>query len=170
MSKTTPADLGDLDLWIYDASLSLLLAQLISVVESMPADQRPSWWPDVVHDLRVHAAVSDLYFDIGRGLDDRDRHQLAELYDKAADGVRARGVFTREEADAWLIHDDLPVIFRGSQPADTAPAARLGHALAAIIRGTLPAAPPGHTWFYGTPNGPGTIATRQTPSARNPAT
>ncbi|HKD98516.1 MAG TPA: hypothetical protein VKB69_13115 [Micromonosporaceae bacterium] len=169
MSKTTPAGIGDIEVWIYDASLSLLLAQLISVVESMPAGQRPAWWPDVVHDLRVHAAISDLYFDIGRGLDDRSRQQLAELYDKAANGVQARGLFTRDEADTWLIYDDLPVIFRGSQPVDTTPAAQLGHALAAIIRGNLSATPPGQTWFYGTPDGPSTIATRQRPEGRNAA-
>jgi len=56
---------------------------------------------------------------------------------------------------------DLPVTFRGSQPVDTAPAAQLGRALAAIIRGTLPAAPSGHTWYYGTPNGPFTLGNRQ---------
>jgi hypothetical protein len=161
MSKTTPAGLGDFHLWIYDASLALLLAQLIGIVESTPEDERPPWWPHVVDGLRVHAAVGDLYFDVDLGLDDRDQHQLAELYEQAAEQVRARGIFTPEEAEAWVILDDLRVIFRGDRPVDTAPVAQLGHALAALIRGELPAAPRGQSWYYGTPNGPTTIGNGQ---------
>jgi hypothetical protein len=69
-------------------------------------------------------------------------------------------VFTVREASAWLVLDDLTVIFRGEEPENTAPAAELAEALASLIRGTLPAAPRNTWWFYGSPGGRRTIRRR----------
>jgi len=158
MSKFTPAGLGDFNFWIYDASLAWLLAELIGIVEQMDAGQRPRWWPDVVDELRRDATVGDFFFDVGQDLDRPDQLQLARFYEMAARRVQGRGTLTPDEAAAWIILDDLPLIFRGDQPVDTTAAAELGHALAQLIRGGLPAAPRGHLWYYGVPDGPKTIA------------
>jgi hypothetical protein len=69
------------DIWVYDAALALVMAQVIRWVESMPADQ-----------------------------------------------LAARGPVTAAEAAAWIVLDDLPVIFRGEEPMDTKPVAELSRA------------------------------------------
>jgi hypothetical protein len=56
-----------------------------------------------------------------------------------------------------MLLDNAGIIFRGDKPVDTAPAAQLGHALADLIRGMLPAAPQGQEWYYGVPDGPRTF-------------
>ncbi|MEJ3743870.1 hypothetical protein WEI85_11325 [Actinomycetes bacterium KLBMP 9797] len=159
MSRTKSVGLRGTAMWVYDASLSLVLAELITLVEGAPSDERPGWWPGVVRDLRVQAVISDFFFDLDLGLSDQQRAELAELFDQAAELVRVRQVFTADEAAAWPVLDDIPVIFRGSEPEPTGPAAELGHAVAELIRGTLPPSPPGTSWFYGSPGGRRTIGT-----------
>lgn len=163
MSRTKPVGYAGFELWVYDASLSLLLAELISMVEELSPQDRPQWWQSVEHDLRVHAVVSDLYFDVGLGLDPTQQGQLAALLEAAADRVEQRGSFTADEAAQWKVLDEHPVIFRGSEPMSTAPVAELGRALAALLRGTLPSAPPNEWWYYGSPGGCRTIAMRGQP-------
>lgn len=151
MSKTTPVGLHGREMWAYDAGLSLVLAEVVHCVEERPAERRPSWWPAVVGELRVHAAVSDLYFDLDLGLTADAREELARLLDEAAARLLDRRVVTAEEAAGWK------VLFRGREPVDTAPIAELADALADLIRGTLPPSPPGTWWYYGEPGGRRTI-------------
>lgn len=160
VSRTKSVGFGGREIWVYDASLSLVLAEVIRDVEAMPQEDRPAWWPAIEEDLRIQAVVSDFYLDLELGLDAVQREELARLFDAAADRVSARGVFTAGEASAWVVLSDLTVIFRGDGPEDTAPAAELARALAAMIRGTLPAAPPRTWWYYGPPGGRTTIEMR----------
>ena len=146
---------------MYDAALSVLLAQMIRMVEDMPAQGRPHWWAACEHDLRIQSAISDFVFDLHLGLDDAQREQLAQLIEGAADALLSRQTVTPEEAAGWRVLDDLPVIFRGNEPQDTRPVAELGWALAALIRGSLPAPPAQTLWFYGAPGGRTTILMRQ---------
>lgn len=147
-------------MWIYDASLALLLTQLVRIVQAQPAAQRPRWWPDVVEGLRIDAAYGDRYFDVGLDLGKPEQLELAALYDLAADQLRARRVVTPEQAATWIVLDDEPVIFRGNEAVDTEPTAQLSHALADLIRGTFPSAPSGQRRYYGVPDGPLTIPLR----------
>ena len=148
-------------IWAYDAALSVLLAQVIRTVEDMPAEGRPHWWAACEHDLRAQSAISEFAFDLHLGLDDAQREQFARLLEDAADTLLRRRTVTPEEAAAWRVLDDLPVIFRGSEPQDTQPIAELGQALAELIRDSLPAPPPESLWFYGAPGGRTTIGVRQ---------
>lgn len=157
VTKLKTVGLQGTELWAYDASLSLVLAQTVRLVEESSPDRRPAWWSGVVRELRVHAVVTEFYLDLDLGLDAGQREELAQLFDEAAELVRERGLFTADEAAAWPILDDTPVKFRGREPEPTAPAAELGHALAQVIRGTLPPAPTGTWWFYGPPGGRRTI-------------
>jgi hypothetical protein len=159
VTATKAVGLHGTELWAYDASLSLLLAQTVRLVEESSPDRRPAWWSGVVRGLRVHAVITEFYLDLDLGLSAGQREELARLFDEAAELVRERGVFTADEAAAWLILDDAPVRFRGREPEPTAPAAELGHALAQLIRGTLPPPPAGTWWFYGSPGGRRTVAT-----------
>ncbi|MFY1691722.1 hypothetical protein [Plantactinospora sp. WMMB782] len=146
------------EIWASDAALSLLLAQLIRDVEGRPPDRRPDWWADRVAGLRVQAVVGDFFLDLALGLDAAQREEFAGLLADAAARIGDRRTFTAVEAAGWRVLDDKTVIFRGDRPAATGPVAELGQALADLIRGTLPAPPPGHLWYYGAPGGLRTIA------------
>lgn len=149
--------LRDVWMWAYDASLSLVLAQTVRLAEESSPDRRPAWWTRVERKLREQTVVPDVYFDLDLGLNDIEREQLAQLFDQAAEVVRARGVFTADEAAGWPVLDGIPVIFRGEEPQQTAPAAELGHALAQLIRGVLPPPPAGTVWYYGPASGRTTL-------------
>jgi hypothetical protein len=157
MTCLKPVGFRDRRMWVYDASISVLFAQVIRDVEEMPAARRPVWWPNVMQDLRVQAAISDFYVDLDLGLDGAQHEEFAQLIDDASAALLRRGTFTADEAAAWKVLDDISVTFRGTEPVDLAPAADVGAALIALIRGTLPSAPPGTWWFYGPPKGRSTI-------------
>jgi hypothetical protein len=160
VSRTKPVGLDGVELWVYDASLSLLLAELAHMVEELAPAQRPDWWQLVEHDVRVQAIVSELEFDLGIGLTQEQRDEFATLLALAADQVERRGVFTPEEAAGWYLLEQNMVLFRGSEPINTDTVAELGRALAALLRGGLPGAPPGEWWLYGAPGGRRSIAMR----------
>jgi hypothetical protein len=141
------------EIWVYDAALSVLLAQVIRTVEELPPARRPAWWASCEGDLRIQATISDFFFDLHLGLEDDQREEFARLLEDAAACLLKQRAFTADEAAGWRVLDDLTVIFRGTEPEDTGPVAELGQALADLIRGTLPAPPPNMLWFYGAPGG-----------------
>jgi hypothetical protein len=148
-------------MWVYDVAMSVVLAQVVRLVEEMPPARRPGWWSGVERELRVQAIVSDFYLDLDLGLTEHERVELAGLFVEAADRLLARGVLTAQEAADWTVLEDESVIFRDTDPEDTEPFAELGYALAELIRGTLPPPPPGSWWFYGGAGGRRTIAMRK---------
>lgn len=141
------------EIWAYDAALSLLLAQVIRTVERLPPERRPAWWAGRVEDLRVQATVSDLYLDLTDDLDADHHGELARLLEEAAERLRQRGAVTPGDVAGWPV----AVTFRGDEPEDTEPVAELGHAMADLVRGTLPEPPAGTLWFFGAPGGRSTI-------------
>lgn len=161
VSRMKAVTLHGADIWAYDASVSLVLAETIGLVEAEASADSPQWWRGVEHDLRNQAAISDFQLDLDLSLTDGEREQLAELFDRAADSIAQRETFTEAEAVDWHLIGDLTVIFRGHEPTDTTPIAELGHALAELIRGSLPLPPPGTLWYYGAPGGRRTIGTNR---------
>jgi hypothetical protein len=159
VSSTKSVGLGETLLWAYDVSVSLLLAELIGVVEERLPDERPAWWPGIEHDVRVHAIVSDFHLDLSLGLEVEQREELASLLEEATSRIRQRGQFTAEEAGRWRLLDDSTVLFRGTDPIDTAMVAELGAAVVALLRGQLPQAPTGTRWLFGSSGGRRTITT-----------
>jgi hypothetical protein len=160
VSKTKSVAFGDTYVWVYDVSLSLLLAELIRTVEERLPGDRPEWWSGIEHDLRVQAFISDFHLDLDLGLNAGQREELAALLEEATRRVQRRGRFTAEEASRWVLLDDHTVLFRGKDPIDTGMAADLGTALVALLRGQLAAPPVGTSWLLGAPGGQRTIGER----------
>jgi hypothetical protein len=115
------------EIWVHDAALSLLLGEVIRAVEESPPQRRPAWWAARAEVLRVQAMASDLYVDLTDELDAHHHDEFARLLEEAGERL------------------------------DAGPVAELGHALADLIRGTLPEPPAGTLWFYGAPGGRSTI-------------
>ena len=162
MSGTKSVGLGGTDLWAYDASLSLLLAELIGLVDEQDPGHRPLWWAAVQRELRIQAVISDFHLDLDLGLDATQRDEFASLLEEATRRVLLRGTFTSEEANRWRLLGDQTVLFRGSHPLETIVVAELGEAIVALLRGRLSPAPQGTSWFLGGPGGRRTIGRQAT--------
>jgi hypothetical protein len=159
MSKTASVSFRERNLWAYDVSLSILLAELINVITDLDPGQYQGWLADLLPDLRRHAVVgADFHLDLDLGLTDPQRDHLLTLIAAATERLRQRETITAAEAADWEVLDGHTVIWRSAPAVGTSPIAELGEAITALVRGTLPDPPRGTWWLFGMTGGPGTIA------------
>lgn len=136
---------------MYDACASILFAQMADVSAETPKSRRPGWLTELKQQLRVHAVLgADQYVPLDEWCEGHEEEFLAVLAE-AAGRLAAHGRVTAGEAAAWIVLDGLPVIWRGGEAEETAPAVALAEALDAIVRGRYPEPPPGYRWFFGGP-------------------
>ncbi len=158
VSKTMSAGYRGFCFWVLDVCASLLFAEMATVA-SEPAE-RPEWLASLEGELRVHAVVgADLAVPLDEWCDGHEEQFLA-LVAEAGRRLAGRGAVTARQAAAWVVLNGAPVIWRGQDTVDTAPVVAFAEALAAIIRGTYPQAPPGHWWYFGHPGEVRTIEMR----------
>lgn len=104
MSKTASVSFRERNLWAFDVSLSILLAELINVINDLGPDQCPLWLVDLVPDLRVHAVVgADFHLDLDLGLTDQQRRHLLALTAEACRRLHERETITAAEAASWVV-------------------------------------------------------------------
>jgi hypothetical protein len=149
VSKTVPAGYHGFEFWMYDVCASILFAQMADVIAETPKRQRPGWLSRLKQQLRVHAVLgADQYVPLGEWCDGHEENFLAVLAE-AARRLAARGRITAGEAAAWTACDGQPIIWRGLEAEETAPAVALAEILDAIVRGQYPQPPEGYRWFFG---------------------
>ncbi len=145
---------------MFDVAESLLFATMAEVAATAPVGQRSAWLSDLEYQLRLHAvAGASLAVPLGEWCDGHEEEFLALLIE-AGQRLAARGRVTAAEAVTWTVLDGTPVIWRGHDAIATGPAVAVADALAAVIRGTHPQAPPGQEWYFGHPGGARTIQVR----------
>jgi hypothetical protein len=111
MSKTASVSFRERNLWAYDVSLSILLAELIDVITGLGPGQCPPWLADLLPDLRRHAVVgADFHLDLDLGLTDQQRDHLLALLAQASQRLRERETVTAAEAAEWEVLDGHTVI------------------------------------------------------------
>jgi len=160
VSRTTPVGLRGQNIWVYCGSLALLLVEVVRAIEELPRQRRPPWWAQVAEAFRLEAQITDMFLDLDLGLTEQQRDELAQVFAQTADRLGSRLYFTPEEVAGWDKVPELPPSIRGEQ-LETGPTAELARALADLIRGTLPPAPPGTWWFYTGSGERRTIAMRE---------
>jgi hypothetical protein len=159
MSKTASVSFRQRNLWAYDVSLSILLAELIEVITCLDPGERPQWLTGLLPDFRRHAVVgADLHLDLDLGLTDQQRDHLLELIAQAGQRLRERKMISAAEAAEWEVLDGHAVIWRSAAAVDTSAIADLGGAVIALVQGTLPDPPQGAWWLFGMPGGLQTLA------------
>ncbi|MEV4624856.1 hypothetical protein AB0J90_01005 [Micromonospora sp. NPDC049523] len=157
MSRTATVSFGDRYFWTYDVSLSILVAETVAVAEELPSGHRPPWLAEMLTDLRVTAVVTDSGLSIGDGWPAEQVERFVGWVAEAGRRLAVRGTITEAEAYAWKVLDDHTVAWRGEATVDTGPVVQLAEAVIALVNGTLPPPPDGHSWFYGLPDGPRTL-------------
>lgn len=161
MSKTTPAGYHGFCFWVFDVCESILFAEMAAVAHETPAPERSAWLADLEHQLRVHAIVgADFAIPLGQWCDGHEEQFLA-VVTEAGRRLTERGTITAQQAATWIVLDGTSIIWRGQDTVDTDPIVTFAEALAAIIRGTYPQAPPGRQWYFGHPGEVRTIQMRQ---------
>jgi hypothetical protein len=61
VSKKTSAQFHDFEFWVYDVCQGLLFAEMVGAAETVPVAERSDWLTGLISDLRVYAAINDMY-------------------------------------------------------------------------------------------------------------
>ena len=99
MSRTASVSFRERNLWAYDVSLSILLAELINVISDLDLAKRPRWLSELLPDLRRHAILgANAHLDLDLGLSEPEREHLTSPHRpskptlaRARDDHRSRG-------------------------------------------------------------------------------
>ena len=154
MSKTVPVFAGEAMFWAYDVALGVLFIEAARVGAAMPADLRPSSWPELEQGLRTQALTGG---NAAVMLDDftfEQRQALLSCVVEAARRIEARGGVSHDDVANWPeLGESATGFLRGAEHIDAAPLVELAQALVDLAAGTLSPAPAGRHWYYGTPEG-----------------
>lgn len=159
MSRTAFVSYGDDGFWAYDVALSIFLKHLIDIAEPIAKESGADWLKEEIHWWRVIAGpcAGTYSLTLAPSWSAAQRELFVEMARRACDAMTTRKEFTEAEIAQWPMLDDVCIFTRGADVVETAPVIELGKAIVALADGSLPAAPPGNFWFYGTPEGRRTI-------------
>jgi hypothetical protein len=103
--------------------------------------------------------------DCGLFLDDtwspEQVQSVRELAMAACELLSERREISADEMSSWSLLDGEGVFPRGYASVTTESVNRLGQAIIQLLDGSLPEAPRGTWWFFGTEDAPNTLAKRQ---------
>jgi len=161
MSKTLPVKYRGHRFWAFDVVSRILLKHMIDAATS-PARRgvEAPWLIEAVARWRVGAVISDLGFFLDETWSVAQIAVVVDVIDAACQVLEKRDGIPAAEIQGWSILDDMRIFARGIPIVPVKPIIELGSGVIAILNGTLPKAPPGTSWFYGTEDHPGTIRMR----------
>jgi len=142
--------------WAYDVAAGVFLKYLIDEAEaSEQADE--TWLSDAVSHWRVQAAITECGLTLEEHWSSNQRQIFIELAEAACKKLATRESIAAKEIASWPLTNELRIFPRSATEVPTAPIIELGHAIIALVPGTLPRPSEGEAWFYGTPTGRSTI-------------
>jgi len=163
VSRTAFVSFGGDGFWVYDVAQSIFLKHLIDVAEPRANYPDAGWLREAIAWWRVVAGPGQgtYGFQIEQSWSATQRALFVELARQACDLMAKRTTWSGEEISSWPIHDDDRIFTRGAEFIATAPVIELGNAVIGLAECTLPEAPQGTWWFFGTPKGKDTIRKRE---------
>ena len=142
--------------WAYDVAAGIFLKYLIDEAERSNHANEP-WLSDAVSNWRVQAVITEFGLTLEEQWSSAQRQVFMKLAEDACKKIAIRESIPAEEVASWPLVDDLHIFPRGNKGILTAPIIELGHAIIALVSGSLPRPPKGEAWFYGPPSGRTTI-------------
>jgi hypothetical protein len=161
MSKTLYVHFHGQGFWAFDAVSGIFLKHLIDVAEQRIADHHEPWLADAVSNWRFNAIYGDCGLFLDENWSAEQVRSVRELASAACELLSRRREISAEEMSSWSLLDGEGVFPRGYASITTESAIRLGRAIIQILDGSLPEAPPGTWWFFGTEDGPRTLGKRE---------
>lgn len=163
MTQTRFVEYGSRGFWAYDVALGIFLKYLIDAASHREEDPTRPWLADAVAWWRIVACVSDYGLSCDPEWSSDQLATFVELTDEACAQLALREVIEPAEVASWHVLDDQTIFLRNAAQVRTSPIVELGLAIRALVTGSLPDAPPGASWLYGSPDGRKTIAMRAPP-------
>jgi hypothetical protein len=142
--------------WAYDVAAGVFLKYLIEEAETSVYANEP-WLSGAASLWRVQAAVTEFGLTLDEQWSSAQRQVFMRLAEAACNKIASRESIPAEEVASWPLVDDLHIFPRSNSGILTTPIIELGHAIIALVSGTLPRPPKGEAWFYGPPSGRKTI-------------
>jgi hypothetical protein len=142
--------------WAYDVAAGVFLKHLIDEAEASEHADEP-WLSKAVSSWRVQAAITEFGLTLEEGWSSAHRQIFIKLAEGACKKLATRESIPADEVANWPLVDELRIFPRTAKEVLTAPVIELGHAIIALVSGSLPRPPKGEAWFYGTPTGRSTI-------------
>jgi len=159
LSRTKYVDYADRGFWAYDVALGVFLKHLIDAAEG--SDQADTGWLSIaIANWRETAAISDIGLTLDADWSVAQRQTFIDLTGHACTSLAKRESLPADEIIAWPLLDDLRIHARGVTELPAGPVIELGQPIIGLVAGTLPEAPIGTAWLYGTDRGRETIGMR----------
>lgn len=140
--------------WVYDVAQNIFLKHLIDRANHYLNQHEVEWLRSAIEEWKIDIIVQSW----GLRLDEHwIRNQIdlmVLLIDEVCERLSERSFISAAELKSWNIFP------RGYGQYPTEPVIELGHAIQALLREELPAAPEGMRWFYGTTDGRRTIESK----------
>jgi hypothetical protein len=157
MSKTLYVEFRGHGFWAFDVVSGIFLKHLVDVTLPCPESQCESWLAEAVESWRATAVISDLGLLLDASWSAEQIRMVTNLANAACDLLSKRREISAEEMLSWQLLDGEGVFPRGLQSVAGESVVRLGRAIIQLLDGSLPEAPPGTWWFFGTEDEPRTI-------------
>jgi hypothetical protein len=159
VSKTKYVDYADHGFWAYDVALSIFLKYLVDAAVAT-YEAETGWLSTSITNWRGVASIPDIGLTLDADWSAAQRQTFIDLAEDACASLAKRESILAEEIVAWPLLDDLRIYPRGATEVFTGPVVELGRAVIALVSKTLPEAPQGRAWLYGTDTGRQTLGTR----------
>src|SRR5262245_12099588 len=160
MSKTLFVEYRGTGFWAYDVAVGILLKHLIDAANKAGPARDAAWLTECVESWRANAVSSDFGLHLHDAWNGDQVEVICSLLAVACASLECRECISADEMAAWNIIDGRGVFARGDPWFPTAPVVELAEAVESLLAGTLPAAPVGTWWIYGTRTGRSTIERR----------
>jgi hypothetical protein len=161
MSKTLYVEFRDRGFWAFDVVSGIFLKHLVDATAPRLAVQRDAWLAEAVDRWRFNAVVSDCGLFLDDDWSPEQVQSVKEIATAACNLLSNRSEISAEEMSSWPLLDGEGVFARGYASVTTDSAIRLGQAIIQLLDGSLPEAPQGTWWFFGTEDAPRTLAKRE---------
>lgn len=149
MSRTHYIHFRDQGFWAYDVPTSVFLKHLIDAAKEYNAKEPVPWLTQKIEEWQFNAVCTDLGVYLDNDWTSAQVDVVVALCEHAIAAIRGRRDFSGSEIGSWPMQDDQRIFPRGHDSVPREPVARLGEAIAAVLRGTLPPSPEENkSWFY----------------------
>ena len=136
--------------WVYDVVASVLLKFLIDAANDQLKLSKNVWLKETIEQWKVNAIFSDFGFYLDENWTEEQLEQIKEIISKACKTLVQKDKLSKKEIAEWTILDEQGIDLRDEKEILTESIVKLAKAINELLEETLPKAPEGHWWFYGT--------------------
>lgn len=161
MSKTLYVEFRGQGFWAFDVVSGIFLKHLLDVADPRIVDRPGQWLAEATSHWRFNAVCGDCGLFLDDNWSAEQVRAVRELATSACELLSQRREISAEEMSSWSLLNGEGVFPRGYESVTTRSAIQLGQAIIQLLDGSLPEAPPGTWWFYGTEESPRTMKKRE---------